>query len=89
MTNRTAWTSLSRVDTGHVFAVGNPDTSSRWGWIQECVAEEFELHPDDVGCFEDDEMNDFAAHEGRPLVQIHLGYRRNAAPVVFAQQAAE
>lgn len=86
--NRTAWTTLTRLD-GTVFAVGTPDISSRWGWIQEAVAAAFDVHPDDVGCFEDDEMNDYAAVDGKPVAQVHNGYVRNATPVEFFKQAAE
>lgn len=89
MNNRTAWTSLSNVETGHIFAVGNPSLESRWGWIQEAVAREFEANADDVGCFESDEMDDFATVDGKPVAQVHNGHLRNAAPVEFFRDAAE
>ena len=86
---RLDWISLSKADTGFVFATTHSISGSRWPWISDCVAQEFECNADDLDCVEDDEGREFVAFRGEPLVEIHNCYLTgNVAGLVRTREAA-
>jgi hypothetical protein len=75
------WISLSKADSGFVFATTHSlSLFDRWDWIEEVVRQEFEcFDDDDVDCAEDDDGREFVTVNGKQVVEIHNCYMRNNA----------
>lgn len=68
------WLSLTKVHNGFVFS---QIRGSRWPFITEAVAHEFECDEDDLKCDEDDEGREFVTLRGERIVEIHHCYLSN------------
>lgn len=79
-----SWTSLSIARTGQVWLVTHSLAfGTKWSWISERVAREFECDADDLDTMEDDDGREFVTLHGEPLVEIHNCYLRgNVAGLV-------
>lgn len=73
MSPRTNWISLSKADTGFVFATTHSVQGLRWDWISTVASEEFGHPAEDFYCMEDDEGREFVAYAGEKLIEIHNG----------------